>query len=591
MPQRPMTTVQGNPSLLFQFGSACVAQIGVHTGQLCRMSSAFCSVLGYHEAELVGLNYQELIHPDDHHRSTGGAEGSAEAQSQEGSVIRFVCKDGTLVWFEVHTAAVEQDGHLFQLVMAHNVTRQQEAQKALHVSEAQYRSIVERTTFGVAQVDLMSHYTFVNDRYCEIVGRSREELLSGLRMQELTDEADLSENLRLFNHLMEDGAAFFIDKRYVRPNGERVWVRNEVTLVLDGMGRPSYIQAMTLDITERKLMEEHLKQSEARFRRAFDASPMPFSISRLSDGTVLEINDSALTVLGFTREQVIGQRMADLGVRSELLTDREGFVQRLRETRSQRDVEVKISRPSSTTFQALSAYEVVEFSGEDLLLSMFLDVTERRALEREILDVSAREQRRNSGDLHDSVQQQLIGTAMLANRLASTAKASAPELAADIGNLYELVQDAVRGLHAVIRGIMPVQPNAGGLMVALTSMCQRVSGLFGTPCSFRFDQPLLVDDFEHATHLFYIVQEAVINAAKHAEANLSEVRLTNSGAAYTLTVTDDGKGMDEATLLRRNGMGVGLMEYRARLLEIKLAITSTPGQGTTVRCLLEQDKA
>ena len=212
------------------------------------------------------------------------------------------------------------------------------------------------------------------------------------------------------------------------------------------------------------------------------------------------------------------------------------------------------------------------------------DVTERRALEREILDISAREQRRIAADLHDSVQQQLVGTAMHAKRLADRAKDLAPDLAPDLAELYALIQEGVKSVRTVLGGITPLQRTENGLMVALESMCQRLSSTFATTCAFSFEQPLLLRDFERATQLYYIAQEAAVNAARHAGASLVDVRLAGTGPNYTLTVSDNGKGIDETVLRQRSGMGLGLMEYRAKLVGAQLEISSAPGQGATVNC-------
>jgi PAS domain S-box-containing protein len=212
------------------------------------------------------------------------------------------------------------------------------------------------------------------------------------------------------------------------------------------------------------------------------------------------------------------------------------------------------------------------------------DVTERRALEREILDISAREQRRIAADLHDSVQQQLVGTAMHARRLVEVAKDRAPELASELGELYDLIQEGVGSVRTVLGGITPMQKTENGLMVALESMCQRLTSTFSTTCTFSFEQPLLLRDFERATQLYYIAQEAAVNAARHASASRVNVRLAGTGTNYTLTVSDNGKGIDEKTLRQRDGMGLGLMEYRAKLVGAQLEIRSAPGQGAMVNC-------
>jgi PAS domain S-box-containing protein len=145
-------------------------------------------------------------------------------------------------------------GGIFNIAV--EVTDRVRTQKALRDSEARYRGIVDQATVGIAQSDLTGKLTFVNDRFCEIVGRSREELLGGLRMQDITHEEDLPRNLVLFKRLIEDRAEFSIEKRFVRPDGEHIWIENEVTLVHGADGRPLYAQAITQDITERRQAEE-----------------------------------------------------------------------------------------------------------------------------------------------------------------------------------------------------------------------------------------------------------------------------------------------------------------------------------------------
>ena len=210
------------------------------------------------------------------------------------------------------------------------------------------------------------------------------------------------------------------------------------------------------------------------------------------------------------------------------------------------------------------------------------DVTRRRALERELFDLSAREQRRIAGDLNDSVQQQLVATALEAKRLAATARDANPELAAELDTLVGHIQTGVRGVRAVLGELTPVGPGDNGLMVALENLCLRVTALFGVPCTFSFEQPLLLNDFSRAAHLFFIAQEAAINAAKHAAAGRIDVRLTGTPERFTLSVSDDGSGVSDEVLGRYRGTGLELMEERAELLGAPLEVRSQPGRGTTV---------
>jgi len=136
-----------------------------------------------------------------------------------------------------------------------DITEHEQAAKALRASEQRFSAIVDQATVGVAETDLNGRFVLVNSRYCEMVGRSAEEL-TGLRMQDITHPEDLPLNVEPFSHLTGEGKPFEIEKRYVRPDGSIVWVHNNVAPVNDIDGRPQHAVAVSLDITERKHADE-----------------------------------------------------------------------------------------------------------------------------------------------------------------------------------------------------------------------------------------------------------------------------------------------------------------------------------------------
>jgi PAS domain S-box-containing protein len=132
-------------------------------------------------------------------------------------------------------------------------------------------AILEQATVGFARTDLDGRFVLVNDRYCAIVGRTREELLA-LRMQDITHPEDLPANLRLFARAIEHREPFVIEKRYVRPDGSAVWVSNSVTAIRDAHGAPEGVLAVSHDITERRRAAAALAAGEERFRRIFQTA-------------------------------------------------------------------------------------------------------------------------------------------------------------------------------------------------------------------------------------------------------------------------------------------------------------------------------
>jgi len=136
----------------------------------------------------------------------------------------------------------------------------------LRAREEQFRAVFNQTTGGIAQTDLTGRFTLVNDRYCDIVGRPREELLT-LRMHDITHPDDLSAHAEQFRVLVQGGSNFIVEKRYLRSDGSMVWVHNDVASVRDSLGRVVHVVAAVTDITERKQTETRLVQFTAELEQ------------------------------------------------------------------------------------------------------------------------------------------------------------------------------------------------------------------------------------------------------------------------------------------------------------------------------------
>ncbi len=144
-----------------------------------------------------------------------------------------------------------------------------------------------------------------------------------------------------------------------------------------------------------------------------------------------------------------------------------------------------------------------------------VDITESKRLEKAILEISAREQRRIGQDLHDGLGQHLTGIAFMSKVLEQKLADQSPREAADAAKIVKLVNEAIHKARELSRGLLPVVSDAGGLMSALEQLAAEVEDLFGISCRFECDQPVLIHDNDAAMHLYHIAQEAVNNAIKH----------------------------------------------------------------------------
>ncbi len=537
-------------------------------------------MVGYSEAELRDKTYAALRHPDDL------AQRAAPTMTQGGE-WRGLRKDGAAVWLELHVTAFPDKGRSgaaddTHVTVVTDVTGHKRTEEALRQSEGRFSQAFNAgpvaaciTTLGVETV------LEVNEAFTELTGYRQEDVV-GRSCDELGMWASATDQAALRREQDAAGNIRNLELKLRTKAGEaRDVVLSSGMVSLEG--HHGHLR-MFHDITRRKEAEVWLELLRQAMDNAEEVVVVTSADLDPPGPRIIYVNAAFTKMTGYAPDEVIGRtpRLFQ-GPQSDRAVLRR-MRRQLERGRAFRG-EIVNYRKDGTPF--ILAWDVAPIRGDEGTLTHYVstqhDVTKRRGLERELLDISAREQRRVAGDLHDSVQQQLIGTAMQAKRLLDVTKVETPELADRLGELYASIQEGVRSVRTVLSNITPVQPTENGLMVALTSMCQRVTTLFGTPCTFSFEQPLLMHDFERATHLYYIVQEAAINAAKHAGATRIDVRLAGSGAGYTLTVIDDGRGISEEVMQHR-GMGLELMDYRAKLLGVALEVSSVPGQGTTVSC-------
>lgn len=217
---------------------------------------------------------------------------------------------------------------------------------------------------------------------------------------------------------------------------------------------------------------------------------------------------------------------------------------------------------------------------ESVVLGMLRDITERKRLEKEILEISGREQRRIGRDLHDSLCQHLAGVGFLAQALA---KRAPPELAGGATEIVGLIDEAITMARSFARGLNPIRLDAEGLVAGLGELAEHTRRIFGVTChcDHRGRPPDL--DGTVALHLYRLAQEAVSNALKHAAPTTIRIELDVTPPTGTLAVEDDGIGLT-AALDRGRGMGLSIMRYRAWVIGGTLELGAGATRGTRVVC-------
>jgi signal transduction histidine kinase len=206
-------------------------------------------------------------------------------------------------------------------------------------------------------------------------------------------------------------------------------------------------------------------------------------------------------------------------------------------------------------------------------------------LERQIIEISEREQRRLGRDLHDGLCQYLAAvgctSASLRSDLAARGLAEEAAVAAEV---TELLEQGVGQIRDLARGLMPVQMYEAGLAAALEQLAASVSRIQNTTCRLQDDGQVRVEAPSVAIHLYRIAQEAIHNAIRHGSAHTIEMSLQKRGSMAKLSIQDDGRGVSHTLAQPQGGMGLSVMKYRSRLIGGNLEIDEPKMGGTIIRC-------
>jgi signal transduction histidine kinase len=214
---------------------------------------------------------------------------------------------------------------------------------------------------------------------------------------------------------------------------------------------------------------------------------------------------------------------------------------------------------------------------------VYRDMTARRQMEKQVAEISDREQRRIGQDLHDSLCQHLVSIAFAAELLRDKLERHQLSEAAQAEIIAEMVNEGISQARNLARGLYPVRLEVDGLASALEEFAATVQARSNVRCQFSAEERVLIYDEVAGHNLYRIAQESVNNALKHGRCKNITIGLGAVDDEVILTIKDDGIGFPAASESSA-GMGLSIMNYRARMIDASLDIRRGAGGGTIVLC-------
>jgi two-component system CheB/CheR fusion protein len=370
------------------------------------------------------------------------------------------------------------------------------------------------------------------------------------------------------------------DDKQVRTQEGIWWIRR----ITPYRTRRDQIEGVVLTFADITQVKESREKLQAVLDSAVDAI-----ITIDHQGIIESVNAAAAKMFGYSVQEMIGQDVTML-MPSPYQDEHDRYLENYLKTGIKHIIgvgrEVRVKCKNGHTFPVDLAVSEIPDSG--LFLGVLRDITQRKQLEKEVLEIAALEQRRIGQELHDGVGQELAGLTMMVDALAQQLKDQPPQ-----AELAKKVVDGLQRLekHARVlaRGLIPVDVDPEGLRIALEDLAARTREQYGLGCTFELiGQPVIPNGIT-ATHLFRIAQEALLNAIRHGQAKNIHIGLETQADALTLSISDDGIGLPEQPN-HGKGLGIRIMRNRAGVIGATLTIAPAEGGGTLVTCMLTNGK-
>ena len=356
------------------------------------------SQLGYALDELERHSVLKLFHEDDRAAVVQQLQMCLNNPDEVHRwQFRKIRKDGTLLWVDEIAQAVNSlDGALTVLVVCQDVTERKEAEEEREQLLVKLDAVLNSITEGVVISDLQGEILTMNPAALSLHGyASVEEVKKHLHQFQAVFEVSFLDGrpVPLEQWPMARvlrGERFTDYELLVRRKDSgilRIWSYNGAPARTKA-GDPVLCVITLRDITGRKRAEDGLRKSEMKLSKIFHSVPVLIGITTVAEGRCIDINEKGLQTLGYRRDEVIGRTTLELGIWASQAA-REQAIGILIKDGTVRDLEIDFRGKSGQTFTGVLSAELIEFDGEQYMLSVINDITGRKQMEEEIVRLNA----------------------------------------------------------------------------------------------------------------------------------------------------------------------------------------------------------
>ena len=589
--RRVEEAVKTNEALLRLFIKHTPAAIAMFDTDMryLQVSDRFLTDYDLEGQDLIGKSHYDIFPhlperwKEAHRRILAGAVERCEEDP-------YITSDGSTGWLQWESLPWRKgNGEIGGLILFTQViTDRKRAEEALRASEERFARIFNLSPFRMGILRIRDGIVLeVNDAWIRDTGFSRDEIINQpifILSSQMGDS--VVEQLRQV--LTSQKSILDLEVRFNSKDGREV-IASTSAVVIDLDGEPCYLWAAN-DITERKHAEEALQASESRFSIAFNSNPMLATISMLEGGRFMAVNDSFISLTGYSRAEAVGHTALDLNLWPDP-EDRRKVMDKLKKEKRVRDFEAKIRLKNGELRMLLLSVEKIELDGQVCLLHVANDVTQRNRAEEALRALSAKlrsareeEGTRIAREIHDELGGALTGVKWDLEKINTILNASTnfSDVQKRLDSMTTTIEATINTVRRIASELRPGVLDDLGLVAAIEWQVEQFQARTGLQCHWTNKANEVELDREKATAVFRILQEILTNVLRHAQATDLYVKLSRTKHHFELEVKDNGRGITKSQRMNSRSLGLLGMKERALLVGGDVRITGKEGQGTTV---------
>lgn len=570
---------------------------------LLDVNDAYCRMTGYSRAELLAMRVSDLEVNEPQPELVGGHIRTILNSGGDRFESRHRCKDGRTIEVEITATALKsQANYIFAFVR--DISGHKLAEKILRASEERFRQLADNIheVFWITDV-VTEKMIYISPAFNEIWGRSCESIYaSANNWYETIHPADREKVLKSCLARQVNGD-FLEVYRILRPDGSTRWIQDRAFPVRDGSGAVYRIIGIAEDITKRKLAWDALGESEAR-KSAIMRVALDGIVTVDHEGKILELNLAAEKIFNQTREKLIGHeiiKIIPVAFRAWFQAGLANCFTGKRGPAIGSRIEMPALRGDGNHFPAEFTITRIRIEGHPTFAVYIRDITQRKRFEEElrlwpqrIIEAQESERQRVARELHDGINQIIASVKMRVCKVADNLTGINPAAREILVRCDRLLVKALEENRRISHNLHPSDLKNLGLSAA----CRQLTKEFELRANLKVDCRIAAQlsrlDPGVELNLFRIVQEAINNIEKHAQATHVHLQIGLKANDLVLTIQDDGCGFDpgrpKAKKKKGHGLGLTNLRERARALGGTCEVVSAPKKGTTIKVIVPRKK-